>query len=148
MDQAEFTPGTHVLVRSLKKRGVIDSVLSGNRFKVAVGSLSVLCEGGDLSLASAAPEATQGSISFVRASQAPPPTRIDLHGMTVDDATRAVEDLVNRAVLGGVQQLTIVHGFGTGRLQSAVHTLLSKLPIVRAFRVSDRNPGETLVYIA
>lgn len=148
MSQAEFTPGTHVLVVSLKKRGVVDAVLSGNRLKVAVGSLSVVCERRDLSVVDAAPDASQGSVSFVRASHAPPATRIDLHGMTVDDATRAVEDLVNRAVLGGAQQLTIVHGFGTGRVQSAVHALLSKLPIVRAFRVSVRNPGETLVYMA
>lgn len=148
MGQAKFTPGTHVLVLSLKKRGIVDAVLSGNRFKVAVGSLSVVCEHGDLSSASAAPEASQSSVSFVRASHAPPPTRIDLHGMTVDEATRAVEAFVNHAVLGGAQQLTVVHGFGTGRVQSAVHTLLSKLPVVRAFRVSDRNPGETVIYIS
>ena len=148
MGQVEWTLGTHVLVLSLKKRGIIDAVLSGDRFKVAVGSLSVVCERADLSVVSAVPDAARGSVSFVRTSQTPPPTRIDLHGMTVDDATRAVEDLVNRAVLGGIQQLTIVHGFGTGRVQSAVHTLLSKLPVVRAFRLSDRNPGETLVYIA
>jgi dsDNA-specific endonuclease/ATPase MutS2 len=72
---------------------------------------------------------------MVPANPAPAPKSIDLHGMSADNAIRAVEQHLNRVILNG-----------TGRVRSAVHNLLSSLGVVRAFRLNDENPGETDVY--
>lgn len=144
---SRYSEGDAVYVRPLKKSGIVTKVLSEDRLQVAIGDLSIRCDLLDLDPASprslprrAAPP------SIVPASSAPVPSSLDLHGMSSEDAVRAAERHLNAAILAGAQQTKIIHGLGTGKLRSAVHALLSSLGVVRAFRVNDRNPGETDVY--
>ena len=67
--------------------------------------------------------------------------------MNVEDATRAVDAYIDRAVLAEMHEVQIVHGLGTGRVQQAVHAYLAKCGAVRHFKVSEWNPGATVVYL-
>ena len=142
-----YSEGDSVYVRPLKKSGIVTKVLSEERFQVAVGDLSIRCACGDLAPSPQTSKASpKESSRMVPANPAPAPKSIDLHGMSADDAVRAVEHHLNRVILSGAQQTKIIHGLGTGKVRSAVHSLLSSLRVVRAFRLNDANPGETDVY--
>ncbi len=142
-----FAEGDAVYVPLLRKSGVVTKVLAPDRLQVAVGDLSIRVKTGDIEEAQAAAKsATREASRVVAASSMPAPKSVDLHGMSADEAVRAVERHLNQVILAGAGHTKIIHGLGTGRLRSAVHSLLSSLAVVRAFRLNDANPGETDVY--
>jgi DNA mismatch repair protein MutS2 len=143
-----FSAGQSVFLRTLNKAGTVMEVLNATTYRVAVGSLSLLCKAPDLAPYTA-PEQSKmpraSSAQSIPAAQAP--TSLDLHGRTVDEATRALEEWLNNLILSPHSHGKVVHGLGTGKVQRAVHAVLSKYPAVRSFRINDRNPGETDVYL-
>ena len=71
---------------------------------------------------------------------------LDLHGATVEEALRRVEDHVDRALRAGLDSIDLIHGRGSGRIKAAVHRLLAELSAVRRFEVTPANPGVTRVF--
>ncbi|MFH1739730.1 MAG: endonuclease MutS2 [bacterium] len=61
-------------------------------------------------------------------------SRVDVHGLTVDESLPIVERALNDAFLAQVPSLTIIHGHGTGTLRRAVRAHLTTHPLVRNFR--------------
>ena len=72
---------------------------------------------------------------------------IDLHGYTVQEAIETLEKTIDKAILSDVRQLNVVHGFGTGKIKTAVHKYLHNLKHVSSFRLSINNPGVTVVFL-
>jgi DNA mismatch repair protein MutS2 len=107
----------------------------------------MICKALELSASSERPKPKQEVPAHLQPRRTPPPATIDLHGLTVDEATRKLEVWLSEAIMAGLHQLKVVHGLGSGRLQDATHALLRRVPTVRAFKVSDFNPGETDVYL-
>ncbi len=69
------------------------------------------------------------------------PTSIDLRGMRVADALRAVDRFLADALQADALQVRIIHGTGTGALREALHQFLAKHPTVAAFRTADLGEG-------
>jgi DNA mismatch repair protein MutS2 len=150
MTEHGFKEGSFVTVLALKKQGVVVEVLNSGTCKVAIGSLTVNVSFNQLAIANPPRDSAQQSSSQGaprRASRANIPGSIDLHGLTVDQAIRKLEAWLNQAIVAGYNQVQVVHGLGSGRVQRAVHDVLSKYQAVRAFRVNDANPGMTDVFI-
>ena len=72
---------------------------------------------------------------------------IDVRGMTVDEATMDIDRFIDNAVLGSMNQFTIIHGKGTGALRKGIHTFLRNHQNVRTFRVGLFGEGENGVTI-
>ena len=72
---------------------------------------------------------------------------IDLHGYTVQEAVDNLEKTIDKAMLSGVKQINIIHGFGSGKVKNAVHKYLQNFKHVSSFRLSINNPGVTIVYM-
>ena len=72
---------------------------------------------------------------------------IDIRGMTADEADGIIDDVLNNAMLAGLNIVSIIHGKGTGALRAAVHAKLKKHPIVKEFRLGVYGEGETGVTI-
>lgn len=53
-------------------------------------------------------------------SQARVQTELDLRGQTTEEALMNVDQFIDSALLTGIEQLTIIHGKGTGALRTAV----------------------------
>ena len=146
--------GTDVLVRSLKRRGVVIEALKAGAYRVQVGALAITAREADLEVAapsrktrrppSAVSEATRSGES--QASRTSEPASIDLHGLTVDDARNRVAGYISRAILAGHEHVEIIHGIGTGRLKAAVTKDLRALAAVRAVKPHPTNPGISVVY--
>lgn len=150
MAEQALKAGSHVTILALKKAGIVAEVLPNGRYKVAVGALTLTVARSGL-IPNESPQSERKHTvipgrSRRNSSQSVKPS-IDLHGFTVDHAVHALEAWLNKAILAGHSQLQVVHGLGSGKVQRAVHEALSRYGAVRAFRINDRNPGMTDVFI-
>lgn len=144
--------GELVRVRGLGT-GIIRSVRRDGRCLVEMGAARLLCRPEDLAPAPARREKRRLTpAGQEKAPAGPAPAdrtmprglgRLDLHGLTVEEALRAVDDRLNQALLAGLSRLEVVHGKGQGRLRAALHRHLRAMPAVRRFELDARNPGVT-----
>ena len=66
---------------------------------------------------------------------------VDLRGMTVDEATPAVEKLFDDALWAGLSRVTLIHGLGTGKLKQGLHAYLQGHPQIKKMRPGLPNEG-------
>jgi DNA mismatch repair protein MutS2 len=66
---------------------------------------------------------------------------LDVRGARVDEALELVGRYLDDAALAGLDQVTIVHGLGTGALRDAVRSAASANPLVRDVRPGERGEG-------
>jgi DNA mismatch repair protein MutS2 len=147
MSESRFREGDFVIVNKLRRPGVVVELLGHKTYRIAFAGITILCKEAGLSPSSDAPAPKEPTPPHLQVRSPKPPAALDLHGLTVDEATRKLEVWLSKVIMAGVTQVTIVHGIGSGRLQSATHALLKRIPAIRAFRVSESNPGETRVYL-
>jgi DNA mismatch repair protein MutS2 len=80
-----------------------------------------------------------GSIGLSRARTVA--SSLDLRGARVDEALEALGRYLDDAALAGLDQVTIIHGLGTGALRDAVRAQAATHPLVRSFRPGERGEG-------
>ncbi len=66
---------------------------------------------------------------------------IDVRGMTVDEALRALDKYLDDAYLAGLPWVRVIHGKGTGTLRRAVREMLRQHPLVNAYRPGAAEEG-------
>jgi len=71
----------------------------------------------------------------------PPPQQaeheLNLIGRTVDEAVAELESFLSRALITGLNEVRIVHGFGTGRLRRGLHDYLRGNQAVQQYRLGE-----------
>ena len=72
---------------------------------------------------------------------------INLTGMTVEEGIAELDQYLDDAFVSGLQQVTVIHGRGTGALRSGLHNYLRKHPHVESFRLGKYGEGEAGVTI-
>ena len=72
---------------------------------------------------------------------APVSAELNLVGQRVDDALEESDKFLDRALLEGKAAVRIIHGFGTGKLRSAIRDYLRKHPAVKSWRPGAENEG-------
>ena len=73
---------------------------------------------------------------------------IDLRGTTVEEAILDLDKFIDGVLRTGLNEITIIHGKGTGALRKGIHIHLRKHPNIRTFRVGTFGEGEEGVTIA
>ena len=68
-------------------------------------------------------------------------SKIDIRGMRPYEIQTSVEKFLDDAYLGGLKQVEIVHGTGTGSLRRAVEQILKIHPFVVSFRTGELGEG-------
>lgn len=68
-------------------------------------------------------------------------TKLDLRGKRAEEALRETDEFIADAVSGGLANLTIIHGKGTGALRTAVHDLLKHHHQVKSYRLGELVEG-------
>ncbi|MBQ7076340.1 MAG: Smr/MutS family protein, partial [Clostridia bacterium] len=72
---------------------------------------------------------------------------IDLRGYTLEDALFVTDKFLDEAYFAKLNQVTIIHGKGTGVLRQGIHDLLRKSPVVKSYRLGTFGEGETGVTV-
>ena len=141
-----FVAGDSVHVRAIGK-GIVREVRNGGRLLVEVHGRAFV---------TTIDAVTHAQVEKKKKSKAPPRVggatpqiaaivSLDLHGMTVEESHEAVIAFLDRALRTGATEAHIIHGRSGGRLKSALHAQLKKIPAVQRFAIDPRNPGVTIV---
>jgi DNA mismatch repair protein MutS2 len=78
------------------------------------------------------------------------PPELDLRGLRTDEAWSRVDKLLDRALPGGLAQVTIIHGMGPGRLRDQMLDHLAGDPRVASFHPAGErrnNFGATVIHL-
>ncbi len=72
---------------------------------------------------------------------------LDLRGMMVEEALMEVDMFIDQSIMSNMEQVTIIHGKGTGALRAAIHAHFRRQKHIKAFRLGTFGEGESGVTI-
>ena len=72
---------------------------------------------------------------------------LDIRGSDTQSGIMELEKYLDSAYMGGLKEVSIIHGKGTGLLRDAVQRRLRRHPLVDSFRLGQYGEGETGVTI-
>ena len=145
--------GQVVYVTSLRSLGTVLSI-KGNRVTVDINGLSATVKVNELQSTTreesnkiqrdnlkAQPKTRKKAGGSAVQRQKEVRTEINILGQTVDEAVVSVGRFIDQALLGGINQVRIIHGKGTGALREGVHQYLRTLPQVAHFETAGYDEG-------
>jgi len=149
--QRPFQVGDHARLRAGGATGRIET-LKGGKAQLAMGGITVTVHTSDL-LPVAPPEKPKISAPSADIQQAAAfESKIDIRGMTPDEALLVLEKFVDNALLSNAAVLRILHGKGVGVLRKIVKSKLREYGgnIARVYHPEPENGGDgvTLVELA
>jgi len=74
--------------------------------------------------------------------------QLDLRGMRVDEALRALEEELDRRLREGADEVQVLHGHGSGALKAAIREHLARSPYVRRARPGESHEGGDAITVA
>ncbi|MCP4546015.1 MAG: hypothetical protein GY835_06070 [bacterium] len=142
---SDWRVGDIVTLRgSGRKAEILDEVGEG-RLRVALGEMAMVVPKAELIPHKPAAERdnlhSRGLGAMSLEAEAPDSYRLDLRGMTVEEALEELDMFLDGASLGSFQFVEIIHGKGTGALRRAVTDYLSRDRRVNNSRLADQNQG-------
>jgi DNA mismatch repair protein MutS2 len=153
MRARSFTTGTEGRIAALDKNGRRATLEAGGmRLLLNVDDLEP-ASGGDGDSARQAPDtgsmrarpdsaaasSSASRLQFERARTVA--SSLDLRGAKVQEALEVLDRYIDDASLAGLEQVTIIHGMGTGALRDSVREHASAHPLVRNWRPGERGEG-------
>ncbi|MBR5774179.1 MAG: endonuclease MutS2 [Clostridia bacterium] len=150
----ELVVGDTVYVRAMKSNAVVTELPDKKGMVgVTVGMIKTKVKITDLRLVAAPkkqPErsAHRNTSRLSAKIEASAVQSIDLRGKNVEEAILELDFFIDSSLTLAVNEITIIHGKGTGVLRAGVHQYLKKHPSIRTFRLGTFGEGETGVTIA
>ncbi|MBS2038522.1 Smr/MutS family protein [bacterium] len=130
----EVAVGQRVYSRRYGQEGEVLQV-RGNKAEVKLGMVRLSLSLEDLEVLAGPP--TGGAISLPDLPLGPLSARVDLRGMTVDEAVFELGKALDQAALAKSEKVEVIHGKGTGALRKGVTQFLKNHPLVQ-----EQNLGE------
>ena len=75
-------------------------------------------------------------------------TSVDLRGMDAEEAIYTVDKYLDEAYLGGLKEVSIIHGKGTGVLRNTITDMLKRHSHVKTYRLGNYGEGGSGVTVA
>ena len=146
----KLRPGDVVEVKSMGGvKAVVQSVTDDGTVLMRAGIMNIQAKEDEVFLLEGAKieekTPTKAGNRSIRAAAVP--SEVDLRGMDSVEAVMAAERYLDNAVMGKMNQVTIIHGKGTGALRKAIHAMLKKNKAVKSFRLGTFGEGEAGVTI-
>ena len=153
----ELAPGARVRIAGSGREGVVLRAGRRGAWEVETGSVRGTFRATELQLV--------GEPAAGRSGRRPPPTpqvevtasaarprlELNVRGQRLHEALAAVERQLDGALLGGLQQFTILHGTGEGVLRHGIHEYLERHRAVAGFDLAapqEGGAGKTVVRLA
>lgn len=73
---------------------------------------------------------------------------VDLRGMDSIEAVYTTDKYIDDAYMGGLKEVTIIHGKGTGILRNSINEMLKRNSHVKSYRLGEYGEGGTGVTVA
>lgn len=133
-----FQAKARVLKRESDSRVLID--LNGKKVRIPLSDLQKVKKTNQLSDVTIDKD-KRISVNVEVSDLEPPALRLNLVGMRVDEAMDELSRYMDMVVRFKLPQVTIIHGFGTGRLQNAVVKYLKRSRLVLRARRGEGHEG-------
>ena len=148
--------GDTVKLKSTGRSARVSRKLDEDHFEVEMGAMKMRIARDDIAaVLTTIPATARTSESPVKAARARgisvslnsdneggnAASEINVIGLNVDDATRAVEKFVDHAFLAGLPRVRVVHGSGMGILRKALRQALQQHPHVESVAEPPQNEG-------
>ena len=137
-----FAEGRDVYVEPGNRRGTLVRKAGKGKWVVSMGAVKLTLEEAKMRVVQ-----TQGPKRKVEVHTTsftpdePPAFSLDLRGFRWEEALQALEKQVDRALLAGLGEFSVVHGLGEGVLQKAVQDYLRNRREVKKFFFSHPEEG-------
>jgi len=145
--EEDLVEGSYIWVKSLGQKGVIlQHYPDHEELLVQVGAVKVntrISDVQNLKEASSPGKKSAGSSRSysVRRQQVHVRPEIDLRGLNLSEALEQVDKYIDDALLGGLNQVVLVHGKGTGTLRRGLHEFLKNRQWVENWRLGGSSEG-------
>jgi DNA mismatch repair protein MutS2 len=138
----EIREGDLVFVRSVGYDAKIVKIdKNHNRIKVMIGSRDIEVPLSDISLKRGKIPESAAVVKKDEETEEKIPSVLNLVGLRVDEALSRLEPFLNHASLSGLEEVTIIHGIGTGALLKAVRDYITGHPLVTQYRSGKQFEG-------
>lgn len=148
----DFKIGDSVHIYSMNLDGIVTSLPnSKGQMQVQMGILNTTVHISDTQLISDSKEPDyktpykKGNMNMLKSASIKP--EINLLGKTVDEAIALLDKYLDDACLSHLNQVTIIHGKGTGALRKGIHNYLKQQSFIKSFRSGEYGEGEMGVTI-
>lgn len=146
--------GDEVIVADIGKNATVTALANKKgEIEVMAGIIRMRTPESNLRLVSGAKSKSTGGTSKPKASGRifnPAETaksECDLRGMNVEDAIMEIDRYIDRCLRLGLNEVSLIHGKGTGALRKGVQDYLRKNKFVKSFRLGTFGEGESGVTI-
>ncbi|APX71048.1 endonuclease MutS2 [Companilactobacillus allii] len=137
----ELKVGDEVKVLTYGQFGTIVRKDKNGQFEVQLGILKMKFDGNDLEKTDAKPEEETKKTMVRRTKSSGLSSKLDLRGKRYEEAMTELDSYIDSALLSGYNQVTIVHGFGTGVIRKGVTKYLQSNPRVKSFGYAPASSG-------
>lgn len=126
---------------SFNQKGEIVDKINDKEFQVQIGIVKMNVKADNLEKLKAAKPQVTHQITKIRSTRDPVKMELDIRGNNVEDAILQIDKYLDEALIGGLHQVSIVHGKGTGLLGIGVQKYLKKHRLVKSFRYGGQGEG-------
>ncbi len=141
----DIKEGDSVFVNSLRGAGTVIGIdVKSGRLRIKKGDMYIQVPIGDVGRVLPNPaggkDAGAGSVTLESAATGEAGSAsgsINLVGLRVEEAISRLEPFLNHASIAGLNEVTIIHGIGTGQLMKAVRQYLSGHPLIESLRKAE-----------
>lgn len=143
----EIREGDEVFVRSIGYDATVVKIdRRHNRLRLKAGNRDIEVPVSDISLKRGKLLESNTFVEKTGEAEEKVTSVLNLIGLRVEDALSSLESFLNHASLSGLEEVTIIHGIGTGALLKAVRDYLTGHPLVNQYRSKSQfERGVTIV---
>jgi DNA mismatch repair protein MutS2 len=148
----QVEPGQTVYMPNLRQKGqVLQKPDNNNEVLVQTGILKVSVPLSEIRLVDETrkPEHFEKTIkgTFGLSKAVNLRSEIDLRGKLVEEGILMLDKYLDDAVITGINQVSVIHGKGTGALRAGIHQFLKRHHHVAAYRLGEFGEGDSGVTI-
>ncbi len=148
LDSQQLKIGQNVLIKKLNQVAILDSLPDKKGVvTIRIGNIQSKVKIKDLAKTDKKiePHLKKVQVNFDNTESLL--SRLDLRGMRAIDAVEYLDEKLDKASLRGLNQITVIHGFGSGALKQAINDYLKNSPYVSKYRYAGENEGREGVTI-
>ena len=143
----EIKPNMEVYIPTFNKNGIILShVNKSNEVQVQIGNIKTNININNIekiSTSNKTNETSNTNLGYTKISKAKNiKSEINVIRLNVEEAIFVVDKFLDDCSLAKLQNVRIVHGKGTGKLRTGIHSFLKNNPHVKSFRLGTYGEGE------
>ena len=150
LETFEIKVGDSVFVKQWQRNGEVVKI-NKDKYEVKVGNFQVSFSKNELGLPKIIkdnkPKTVRKPVNS-EPNKSSAKLECDLRGFRYEEVKPELDKFIDQAYLAGLNQIYIIHGFGTGAVRKAVYEYIKKCPYIKSTRFGGEGEGLNGVTVA